>query len=192
MALKVNIQLTREQQKLLGGALLLFVGGGYGYWTYFWQPVSMRIEEARNKLEQVESEIRTAESQAGRLDKLTKELELLNQQAQDAERRLPKTKDFPELLELLSRLAQRHKVDMSNMAAGTSSAKQYFTEISYQISLTGSYHDVGRFLAALALEERIFNVRNVTYAGGGAGGGDASAAPVLTVGFTLVTYQYKG
>ena len=42
-----------------------------------------------------------------------------------------------------------------------------------------------RFLAAIALEERIFNVKDVMYP---AAGGDGE----MTVTFTLLTYQYKG
>ena len=44
---------------------------------------------------------------------------------------------------------------------------------------------IRRFLAAVALEERIFNVKDINY---------PAADPLgdMTVTFTLLSYQYKG
>ena len=53
------------------------------------------------------------------------------------------------------------------------------------MTIKGGYHNVGRFLAAVALEERIFNVKDVVYPSAGSDG-------EMTVTFILLTYQYKG
>jgi len=54
------------------------------------------------------------------------------------------------------------------------------------MTVKGGYHSVGRFLAAVALEERIFNVKNVMYSEPLAKTGE------MQVTFTLISYQYKG
>jgi Tfp pilus assembly protein PilO len=53
------------------------------------------------------------------------------------------------------------------------------------MTVRGRFHDIGRFLAAIALEERIFNVRDIAFP---SPAGDGT----MVVTFTLVTYQYKG
>jgi Tfp pilus assembly protein PilO len=49
----------------------------------------------------------------------------------------------------------------------------------------GRYHDIGRFLAAVALEQRIYNVRSVNY-------GAPDVEGKLSVTLNLISYQYKG
>ena len=59
-------------------------------------------------------------------------------------------------------------------------------EVPYTIAASGTFHDLGKFFSAVALEERIFNIRNVSFSKGGTDDGK------INVGFMLVAYQYKG
>ncbi|MDX6770447.1 MAG: type 4a pilus biogenesis protein PilO [Elusimicrobiota bacterium] len=179
------IQLTKQQQQYVGagaiGALLL-IGA---YVKFFWLPISAAKAEARQKIVEIEAKIDKAKKQAARLDRLKDELNVLNEQAVQAEARLPRSKSVPDMLVTLSSVAQKQRVTILTFAPGPVKPQQYFMELNYPITIRGSYHNVGRFLAALALEQRIFNVQNVTYpAPDGAG--------EMTVSFMLLSYQYKG
>jgi Tfp pilus assembly protein PilO len=77
---------------------------------------------------------------------------------------------------------------VTNFAPGGVGSKTYFIETPYQITFTGRYSDVGRFLASIAIEERIYNIINVNMNPGAT----ADDKYKLTVSFTLVAYQYKG
>ncbi|PIR15982.1 MAG: hypothetical protein COV48_11385, partial [Elusimicrobia bacterium CG11_big_fil_rev_8_21_14_0_20_64_6] len=68
---------------------------------------------------------------------------------------------------------------------GPQKSQQYFIELAYPVSIRGSYHNIGRFLAAISLEERIFNITGISYPA-------ADALGEMTVTFTLLSYQYKG
>ena len=185
MAAKIN--LTPKQMQIAGASIALVGAFGFVYLKYFWQPVSERITKAKESIELVEGKINKAKAQAARLPQIQRELVVLNEQAADAEKRLPKTKDLPAVIDTISALSQKHRVSLLSFAPGSQSAKQYFIEVPYTVSAIGSYHDVGRFFSAIALEERIFNVRNVVF------GGPAGAVPGrVSVNFTLVAYQYKG
>ncbi len=184
MAGKFKVQLTPKQMQVVVGATLALVGGGFVYFSYFWKPISARIAKAKTDIEAAEAKITKARAQAARLPQIQQELVVLNQQAADAEKRLPKTKDVPEVIDTVSSLSRKNNVQMTSFVPGAQSAKPFFMEVPYTLSVTGSYHNLGRFFAALALEERIFNVRNVTYGG--------LAEGRLSVSFTLVSYQYKG
>jgi Tfp pilus assembly protein PilO len=178
------IKLTKTQQKYLavGGVLVIVLG--VVYVKFFWSPISKKIIEAEAKITDISGKIDKAKQQAARLPKLEQELITLNEQALEAEKRLPKTKSVPEILVTVNTLAAKARVSVTAFSPGSMASKQYFIELNYPITAKGSFHAIGKFLAALALEERIFNVLNVTY--GDAGGGE------LSVTFTLVSYQYKG
>lgn len=186
MAVKIGIQLSKEQQKMAAAGCLVVGALGFVYCRYFWFPTAKRIAAAKTQMEEVRGKITKAKGQAARLDKIKEEIARLNQQAAEAEKRLPKTRDLPAVIDTLSRLARQYRVGLTSFAPAGTAAKQYFMELPYTVGITGAYHDVGRFLAAIAMEERIFNVRNVNFAGGAAAKGE------LTVTFTLVSYQYKG
>jgi Tfp pilus assembly protein PilO len=89
------------------------------------------------------------------------------------------------MLVTLSSLAQQNRVYIQSFSPGPQKSQQYFTELSYPMTVKGTYHSIGRFLAAVALEERIFNVKDVMYPA-------AASDGEMTVTFTLLTYQYKG
>ena len=180
-----KIKLSKEQQKAIAAAVMFLGGFGYIYISFFWMPTSAKIKDTKAKIDEVQGKIDKATRQAGRLPKLEQELVALNEQAIEAERRLPKAKSVPDILLRMSALAKKYRVDLTKFAPGGEVGKQFFAELNYPITIVGSYHDVGIFLAAIALEERIFNVQNVMY---GAPGADGK----MTVSFTLVGYQYKG
>lgn len=181
----MKIQLTKQQQQYVAVGAVLFVALAGAYVKFFWLPIAQQKAERTEQIEQIEQKIARAEAQASRLKRLQDELASLNQQAEAAERRLPRSKSVPDVIMTLASLAQRNRVSITGFSPGPQRGQQYFTELAYPMSVKGSYHNIGRFLAAVALEERIFNVKDVMYpAPDGAG--------EMTVTFTLLTYQYKG
>ena len=182
---KLKIRLTRQQQQYLAILLVWLIGGGYAYLNYFWIPTSKKIAATKKQIEEAEEKILKAKGYAGRLEKVEKEIVILTDQAAEAEKRLPKQKDFPAIIDTLNSLSQRYSVRMVSFSPGSAQEKQYFIETVYPVAVVGSYHDAAKFFAALALEQRIFNVRNVNYASPDEGGR-------LSINFMLVSYQYKG
>jgi type IV pilus assembly protein PilO len=181
----VNIKLSKEQQQYLAVAVLFLGGGGFAYFKYFWLPVSAKIDETRAKIEEVEGKIAKAKNQAVRLNKIQKELEELNVAALEAEKRLPKTQDLPAVIDTVTALSRRYNLNLLSFTPGGSKPQAHFIETSYAIAATASFHELGRFLAAVALEERIYNVRAITY-------GTPDAQGRMSVTFQLISYQYKG
>jgi Tfp pilus assembly protein PilO len=116
---------------------------------------------------------------------LEKQLGLLNERKIEAEKRLPKTKSIPDILVTVGAVAARSRVAMTSFTPGGTKAQQYFTELRFPVVVRGSYHNLGRFFAALALEQRLYNVYNVNFTQPAEGTGE------MTVNFDLVSYQYK-
>jgi Tfp pilus assembly protein PilO len=179
-------QLSKQQQQSLGAGAFLFVIGSVIYVKFFWLPISQKMADLSDQIATIDLKISKANAQASRLQRLQAELATLSQQAVEAERRLPKTKSVPDILVTLSSLAQQNRVKIQSFSPGPQNSQgKYFIELSYPMAVKGSYHNIGRFFAAIALEERIFNIKNVVYP---AAGGDGE----MSVSFTLLTYQYKG
>ncbi len=179
------ILLTKKQQQTLAGGAFLFLVGSGLYVKFFWLPISEKQKDLSDQIAQIETKIQKAEAQASRLKRLQDELSTLNQQAVEAEKRLPKEKDVPDILVALSRMAEKNRVVVQSFSPGPMKSQQYFIELAYPMTVKGSYHNIGRFFASISLETRIFNVKDVVYP---AAAGDGE----MTVTFTLLTYQYKG
>ena len=179
------IQLSKQQQQYLGAGAIFLALAGFFYVRFFWLPISQKMTDLSTQIEDIDRKIAKATAQASRLKQLQADLAKLNQDAIEAERRLPKEKSVPDVLVTLSNLAQQNRVEIMSFAPGAQKSQQYFTELSYPMTVHGSYHNIGRFLAAIALEERIFNVKDIVYPSAGSDG-------AMTVSFTLLTYQYKG
>ena len=179
-------QLSKQQQQYLGAGAFLLVMGAVVYVKFFWLPISQKMADLSDQIAAIDLKISKATAEASRLQRLQADLATLSQQAVEAERRLPKTKSVPDILTRLSSLAEQYRVKIASFSPGPqNSQNKFFIELSYPMAVKGGYHDIGRFFAAVALEERIFNIKNVVYPTAGADG-------QMTVTFTLLTYQYKG
>lgn len=180
-----KIKLTNQQIQYIAATVIGLGALGFVYVKFFWMPISERIAALEAQIAENAAKIEKAQSVANRLPAIKKELEDLNRQTAEMEMQLPKSKSVPDILVTLSKLAEKHGVDISAFTPGSKRDQQYFTEWSYPITLQGRYHNIGKFLAAVALEQRIYNVQNVSFSALGVDGR-------LPVSFTLVAYQYKG
>lgn len=177
------MNLSKDQQKYLAIGAVAFVALSVVYWKFFWSPISQKIDDTRTRISDLDTKIRSAKDKAAQLPRLEKELIALNEQAIEAEKRLPKTKSVPEILVTVTKLASKSGVMVTSFSPGAQKSQQYFTELNYPMVASGQFHSIGRFLAGVALEERIFNVMNLVFNGSSGG---------VTITFTLVSYQYKG
>ena len=132
MAKKLEIKLTKEQQQMIAAGVLMTVAFGYSYITYFWLPTAAKIQTLGTKLEQSDKDIAEARRQAARLPQLRAQIEELQAQAEAAEKKLPKSKEVPELLETLNDLAHQYNVVIVSFSPGNPAGQQYFIEIPYQ------------------------------------------------------------
>ncbi len=179
------IQLSKQQKQYAAAGAFMAVALGFVYMKFFWLPIAAAKTQAREKIEQIEAKIVKAKQQAARLKRLQDEIAGLNERAIEAEKRLPKSKSVPDILLAISALAQKHRVQIQTFSPGPQKSQQYFIELAYPLTVKGSFHSIGRFLAAVALEERIFNVKDIVYPSAGSDG-------EMTVTLILLSYQYKG
>jgi len=181
----MNIKLTKEQQQYVAGGVIGLGALVYFYVQFFWLPMSKETAEVQTKIKATTDKINKAKGDAAKLPELERDLVRLNEDKVKAEARLPKTKSVPDILVTLGQLGSRYNVAVTNFSPGSSKPQQYFFELHFPVTVQGAFHNIGKFLAALALEQRIYNVFNVNYAEPTADTGE------MNVTFELVSYQYK-
>ena len=182
-----QIQLTNEQVGKIAAGLLftgLFI---YVYAVYFWIPTSKAIEANSTKSAAMEKDIAMAKKQKASCPDLEAKLAGLKEQKEEAKKRLPGERKFPDLIRTITRLSAKHKISIQNIAPAGNTNTQYFIKTSYRISAAGDYHDIGRFLTEIGLQVRIMAAENLVL-----NGSPDAEAGTATASFTLVTYQYKG
>lgn len=181
-----KIQLTKEQMAQIGAGILfggLFIGL---YVYYFWLPTAKKIEENTAKVEVMNRDIENAKRQKAKYKDLEGKLESLKLEREAAVKKLPSERKIPDLIRTVTRLSRKYKVNVTAINPTGQSKVEYFTKVTYTIMLRGNYHDVGRFLTALGLEERIMTSENLNLTG--TGNPEAS----VNATFTLAAYQYNG
>ncbi len=181
-----KIQLTKEQIGQLAAGVLfggLFI---FAYLQYFWLPTSRKIEENSQKVASINSDIKKAKEQKAKYKDLEAKLASLKAEREAAVKKLPNERRIPDLLRTVTTLSKKYKVSVTAITPAGQSKVEYFTKVNYSITLKGNYHDVGRFLTALGLEERILTSENLNMSASG------SAESSVNATFTLVAYQYNG
>jgi type IV pilus assembly protein PilO len=181
-----NIQLTKEQMGQLAAGVLfggLFI---YGYLFYFWLPTAKKIDENTKKITSIEADINKARMQKAKYKDLEAKLASLREEKEAAQKKLPKERKLPDLLRTITTLSKKYKVNITGITPSGSKPVEYFTKVSYAITLKGNYHDVARFLTALGMEERIMTSENLSIAG------TNQPEASVTGSFTLAAYQYNG
>ncbi|OGR69263.1 MAG: hypothetical protein A2081_05445 [Elusimicrobia bacterium GWC2_61_19] len=181
-----KIKLTKEQLgQIFAGVLFggLFI---YGYLFYFWLPTARKIEENTRKVASMEADINKAKMQKAKYKDLEAKLASLRSEKEAAEKKLPRDRKLPDLLRTITALSRKYKVNIQSINPSGSAPVEYFTRVSYVISLSGNYNDIGRFLTALGLEERIMTSEGLNMSA------SAGAETSVTAQFTLVAYQYNG
>lgn len=181
-----KIQLTKEQMAQIGAGVLfggLFIGL---YVFYFWIPYSKQIEEQTAKVEVMNRDIENAKRQKAKFKDLEGKLESLRQEKEAAVKKLPSEKRIPDLIRTVTRLSRKYNVNVTAINPTGQAKVEYFTKVNYTVMVRGNYHNIGRFLTALGLEERILTSENLIL--NGTGSPESSA----NVTFTLAAYQYNG
>jgi len=181
-----QIVLTKEQISQIAAGVMfggLFI---YFYLTYFWLPLGKKIAENGDRVAKIESDISSARAHKAKYKNLEEKLASLRIEKDAAEKKLPREKKFPDLIRTITDLSKKYNVKVRNITPAGESQVEYFKRVSYSLTVAGNYHDVGRFLAALGLEERILTSEGLNISA--TPGGDAS----VSASFTLVAYQYNG
>jgi type IV pilus assembly protein PilO len=150
--------------KLLGVLVLAgIVGTGALYYTVF---KSQRDENAsaQTKLQAKVRENAELEAYKPKLADIERQLASLKQQLEIERRIVPDEKEVDNFMRMVSGEARKAGVEIRRYTAKPVSAKEYYTEVPFEVELDGPYYSMLGFFDRVSKLERIVNVNNLLVA----------------------------
>ena len=142
---------------LLIGAVLF----GFFYYLHY-SPTSETIETIETELESVESKIRIAERQEGKLKLLKEEIANYEATLEELKLILPEESEVSQIIKKIQAIISSARLKIGKFAEQKKIAKNVYIEVPYSISLEGTYHNLGVFFDQLSRLQKIFTVNNLS------------------------------
>lgn len=179
-----------QRNALLVGVLI--AAGVYAFWTYYYTPQKEEIGRLETRLERLETQNRRARVMAtqGR-EQLEQRLAVYERHIAKLEDLIPQDEEVPELLDAISLEARRADVELASMRPEPAQEGQFYTQRSYSLGVIGMYHDVGRFLTAVASLPRIITPVDVGVEPGPPAQGPEATGPRVVAQFRIRTYVVR-
>lgn len=181
-------QLDPQQRRSALLAALLLAVLGYGAYTYLYAPKAARVAEMQARLEVLETKNRAARRMVdgqGR-EGAEQRLALYRQQLEAVEGLIPSSEELPDLLDAISAEAQRTGVELALIQPVGATAEEFYTRRTYDLAVTGTYHQIGEFLTEIGSLPRIVTPSSLNLTVRAAE--EPGAAPRLEARFSIETY----
>ena len=153
-------QEPRQQGALI--AIVVALAGFYVFNEYVLAPNRVEVEEMTVRLDALEAQNRTAQITAtrGGAD-LEARTALYERHVRRLEQLIPATEEVPQLLTDIAALARRMNVNWADVIPEADVIGTFYDKKSYSVRVEGEYHDVGRFVTAVASLPRIITPVNM-------------------------------
>lgn len=143
-------------------AIIVAAGLFYGFWTYVHTPTVAEIDTQRARLERLETSNRNAQITAARGGQnLEEQTALYERHVRALEELVPASEEVPRLIRDLTALTRSFGVEMNAINPEPRQPGEFYTKEIYAIRVIGEYHNVGRFLTAVASMRRIITPRGM-------------------------------
>lgn len=149
-------------------------------------PKMDEISDLQAQISRQEIEVARLQATARQIDRHRAEVAEVEQQLQVATQMLPKEREIPSLLTSISNLGTGAGLDFLLFRPRNEVVREFYADIPVDISIAGSYHDVGVFLDQISKLPRIVTVNNINM---GSPTRDDNAMRLNTT-FSLLTYRF--
>jgi type IV pilus assembly protein PilO len=144
-----------KQQKALV-VIVLALGAAFVFYQYLYTPKMAEVEEVSIRVQTLEDSNQRARVLAARGGgNVEEQLALYERHVMRLERLIPASEEVSSLLRTITAEARRLGVEIGSMEPQPEMAGDFYTKRSYELQTYGEYHDVGRFLTAIASLPRI-------------------------------------
>ena len=141
-------------------ALLLFLG----YWfdtQHQWQT----LEDVRKKEQELKDAYRVKAAKAASLEIYRKQMVEMERSFGAMARQLPSEAEVEGLLDDISQAVLANALESKLFKPGAESTAGFYAELPITISMSGSYHDFGRFVSDVAAMPRIVTLHDIKITG---------------------------
>jgi type IV pilus assembly protein PilO len=143
-------------------AIVLAAGLFYAFWQYLYTPALADLEVTEARLERLETSNRNAQITAARGGQnLEEQTALYERHVRALEELVPASEEVPRLIRDLTARARALGVEMNAINPEPRQPGEFYTKEIYAMRVIGEYHNVGRFLTAVASMPRIITPAGV-------------------------------
>jgi type IV pilus assembly protein PilO len=151
-------------------------------WFFYWSAQNEEIEQKMAQEVQLKQEYRDKMQKAINLDALKDQRALVQQYVSTMEKQLPSKAEMDALLSDINQAGIGRGLQFDSFKPGTPVVKDYYAELPIDVRLSGSYHDLGEFVADIAKLPRIVTLNNLSVSTNKDGG--------LTLEVVAKTFRY--
>ena len=149
----------------LGGQLIvsILIAGiivGAFYFLY-WQGAVEEEEQKTNRLTALRKEIQALEVTANKLQDFQREVAILEAKLETLKRILPPEKETPDLMRKVQSLASQSNLVVRQFTPAATVNKEFYQEWPINMTVEGSYHNLGYFFDRVSRLTRLVNVGNL-------------------------------
>lgn len=149
-----------KTQKIIMAVLAFFVV------VYFWHSrlyskYDHQLDLKSQEFERITTDLRNVEMKAKSLDALKLEYEQLVNRYHEIEALLPEVKQIPSFLVQLHTASSLTGTKITSIQPMETESERFYNIASFQIQMTGSYHNLGHFLSYVANFPFIANVSDM-------------------------------
>jgi len=156
----MDLKNPRTQKLLLGGLVLFLVI--YFWYVRIYSKNVARIEQKQIQYEYLLSNLKNVEMKAKSFESLKEEYERLLAKYHKVERLLPEEKQTPLFLMQMHSAARANQTGIVQIIPQETVPTSFYNTSSFEIEISGSYHNFGKFLSSIANFPFLANVSNVT------------------------------
>jgi type IV pilus assembly protein PilO len=149
-----------KTQKILLGVMALFIVG-YFWYTRLYVKYDTQIATKSQEFESITTNLRNVEMKAKSLDALKIEYSDLIERYHEIEALLPEVKQIPSLLVQLHTASSITGTRITKLNPLAIESQQFYNIASFEIEMTGTYHDFGKFVSYVANFPFIANLTNM-------------------------------
>ena len=184
MAENAYTKLPKNQQWIAGVVVAILLAGGF---YYFWY-ADQAIERDRlvGVLTGLNADIAKLNFVRDNIKTLEKEVEQLSLRLDQLRRILPPAKETPDLMKRLQALASQANLKIRSFTPGPTTQKDFYQEWPIEISVDGTYPNLGIFFERVGRLPRIVNIGNLRTAAAA----KQTFNQTISAQYTATTYVY--
>jgi type IV pilus assembly protein PilO len=162
---------------------VLICGGFY----YLWYADALEQEKTKQaRLETLQKEIRALEVTANKLQEFQREVQLLEAKLETLKRILPPEKETPDLMRRVQYLAAQSSLLIKDFTPAPVQTKEFYQEVPINVTVEGTYHNLGAFFDRVSRLSRLINVGNIRIKSQGT----QTASNTINAAAVATTYVY--
>lgn len=152
-------ELSATVQLAIVIGLLVVITGGL-YW-FVYQDMYNKNVQLKASLTKIDADNAALRPFADKKADMERKIATLKDQLEQMKRIVPDEKEAPQFMEMMQAEARKAGIEIRRYEAMQTSAKEFFTEVPWDIDVDGPYYSVLRFFDNVSHLDRIVNVANL-------------------------------